>query len=73
MGVTMNHVSSVAAPLVGGVIWHFFGYQIIFFSGAVLALISLAVTQWVNPEGLLAREELERGGGTAPISPQAAS
>jgi MFS family permease len=56
MGVTMNHVSSVAAPFAGGLIWHFFGYQTIFFSGAVLALISLLVTQWVDPEGLLARE-----------------
>jgi len=73
MGVTMNHVSSVAAPLVGGVIWHFFGYQIIFFSGAVLALISLVVTQWVNPERLLAREALARGGEGAPITPRAAS
>ena len=56
MGVTMNHISSVAAPLVGGMAWYFFGYKVIFFSGAVLALISLVVTQWVDPEGLLARE-----------------
>ncbi len=51
MGVTMNHVASVAAPLLGGFAWHMFGYRIIFFSGAGLALISLIVSQWVNPEG----------------------
>ena len=33
-----------------------FGYQVIFFSGAILALISLLVSQWVDPEGQLQRE-----------------
>ena len=51
MGVTMNHVASVAAPLLGGLAWHFFNYRVIFFCGAGLALISLIVSQWVNPEG----------------------
>jgi predicted MFS family arabinose efflux permease len=57
MGVTMNHVAAVIAPLVGGLAWHFFGYQVIFFSGAIIALLSLVVSQWVDAEGLLAREE----------------
>lgn len=52
MGVTMNHFAAVVAPLVGGLAWHHFGYKVIFFSGAVLALISLAVSQWVRPEAL---------------------
>ena len=56
MGVTMNHVAAVAAPLVGGLAWHYFGYQVIFFAGAILAIISLIVSQWVDPEGQLARE-----------------
>jgi hypothetical protein len=56
MGVTMNHVAAVASPLLGGLVWHHFGYQVIFFSGAVVALISLVVTQWLDPEGQLARE-----------------
>ena len=59
MGVTMNHVASVAAPLLGGFAWHHFGYQVIFFSGAVLALISLIVSQWIDPEGQLQRERDE--------------
>ncbi len=50
MGVTMNHISSVAAPLAGGFIWYFFGYEVIFFAGAALAFISLIASQWVNPE-----------------------
>lgn len=59
MGVTMNHFAAVAAPLIGGLAWQVFGYQVIFFSGSILALISLVVSQWVDPEGLL-RTEKER-------------
>ena len=50
MGVTMNHVAAVIAPLVGGLAWHFFGYQVIFFAGAALALISLVVSQWIRTD-----------------------
>jgi len=53
MGVTMNHVAAVLAPLIGGLVWHYFGYQVIFLTGAVLALISLVVCQWVRPESAL--------------------
>ncbi len=50
MGVTWNHVSSVAAPLIGGFAWHFFGYQVIFVLGSALALVSLGVCQLVRTE-----------------------
>ena len=40
MGVTMNHVASVFVPLVGGWAWHYFGYEVIFFSGAAISFIS---------------------------------
>ncbi|HIG47959.1 MAG TPA: MFS transporter [candidate division Zixibacteria bacterium] len=56
MGVTMNHIAAVIAPLVGGVAWYYLGYQVIFFSGSALAIISLIVSQKVDPEGMLARE-----------------
>ena len=54
MGVTMNHVAAVIAPVAGGLAWHFFGYEIIFFSGACLAFISLLVSQKMDPEAILA-------------------
>ena len=57
MGVTMNHAAAVFAPLIGGLAWYYLGYQVIFFSGAALALLSLAVSQWLDPAGLLAREK----------------
>ena len=50
MGVTMNHFAAVIAPFAGGFLWQAFGYQLIFFGGAVLALISLGVSQWVRPD-----------------------
>lgn len=48
MGVTMNHVAAVAVPLIGGLAWKHFGYQVIFISGAVFVLISLIATQWIK-------------------------
>lgn len=56
MGMTMNHVSAVTAPLVGGVVWYYFGYEIIFFSGAIVALCSFLLSQRVDPEGMLRAE-----------------
>ncbi len=50
MGVTMNHIAAVIGPVTGGLAWHYFGYQIIFFSGSVMALVSLTMSQWVRPE-----------------------
>ncbi len=47
MGVTFNHISSVAAPLMGGFAWHYFGYQAIFFAGAFFALVSLVFAQFI--------------------------
>jgi MFS family permease len=61
----MNHGAAVIAPLVGGLAWVHLGYQVIFFSGAVLALISLVVSQWVDPKGLLAREKVAVAGPAA--------
>ena len=49
MGVTMNHAAAVTAPLVGGFAWYYFGYEVIFYAGAVVAFISLIVCQWVGP------------------------
>lgn len=59
MGVTMNHFAAVAAPLLGGIAWYHFGYEVIFFSGSALALVSLLVSQWVDPEAMLLRERQE--------------
>ena len=53
MGVTMNHIAAVTSPLIGGLIWMKFGYQIIFISGAAFALISLVFTQWLRVQPVI--------------------
>ena len=50
MGVTMNHVAAVAAPLIGGYAWLVFGYEVIFITGSILAFVSLVIAQRVDPE-----------------------
>lgn len=67
MGVTMNHIAAVAAPLVGGIAWIYFGYQVIFFTGALLALASLVVSQWVDSAGPLEKQVKERGAITPAV------
>ena len=43
MGLTMNHVAAVVVPVTGGFLWNSFGnYQIPFWMGIAIALISLA-------------------------------
>ena len=69
MGVTMNHVAAVIGPVVGGFVWQAFGYQVIFITGAVIAALSFVMSQWVDPEGLLAREkeQAQITGASAPL------
>jgi len=54
MGVTMNHAAAIIVPLVGGTLWNSLGrYDIIFYGGAVVALISFLVAQfmWSDMQG----------------------
>ncbi|MEM9160691.1 MAG: MFS transporter [Verrucomicrobiota bacterium] len=53
IGVAFNHISSVAAPLIGGFVWIAFGYQVIFIAGALIAFVSLVFAQYIrssNPQ-----------------------
>jgi len=42
MGVTIDHVFSIAIALVSGVIWLKLGYQYVFLLGALIALVNMA-------------------------------
>jgi hypothetical protein len=53
MGVTMNHIAAVLMPLVGGMLWQHYGYQIPFYCGAAVALVSLIVCQKIAPAASL--------------------
>jgi len=43
MGVAMNHIASVAMPLIGGMLWTRFGYQWAFLTGVGTAALSIVV------------------------------
>ncbi|MGB9597438.1 MAG: MFS transporter, partial [Candidatus Poribacteria bacterium] len=48
MGVTMNHIAAVIVPLVGGLIWNALDrYDVIFYGGSVVALVSFIVSQFL--------------------------
>lgn len=45
---TMNHISAVIIPIVGGTAWEVFGSQAPFLVGAAIVLASLVLTQFVR-------------------------
>lgn len=47
-GVTIDHIFSISAALVGGAIWNAYGYQYVFAFGAFLAVINFFVASRVN-------------------------
>ena len=50
MGVTMNHIAAVIMPLVGGFIWISLGYEVVFFLGAGVAVMSFIASQKIKPK-----------------------
>jgi hypothetical protein len=40
MGVTIDHVFSIAVALLGGFIWVTWGYQYVFLLGAAIAVVN---------------------------------
>jgi len=42
---TMNHISAVIVPVIGGAVWAAFGSQATFLVGVVIVLVALALTQ----------------------------
>jgi predicted MFS family arabinose efflux permease len=48
LGQSINHVAAVIIPLVGGWMWEALGSAMPFLLGAVVALISLVLTNWVR-------------------------
>ncbi|MBN1286017.1 MAG: MFS transporter [Anaerolineae bacterium] len=51
LGQTINHIAAVVIPVVGGVVWETIGGQYTFLTGVVIALISLALTQYLRVPG----------------------
>jgi predicted MFS family arabinose efflux permease len=48
MAVSIDHVFSITAALIGGVIWSTFGFQYVFLMGALIAVLNLFATLHVR-------------------------
>jgi hypothetical protein len=46
MGMSVNHISAVAIPLVGGMLWAL-GHEVTFMMGSALAVMSLISVQFI--------------------------
>ena len=42
-GVTIDHIFSISAAILGGIIWNVYGFQYVFLFGALLAAINFLV------------------------------
>lgn len=48
MGVTMNHIAAVTVPVGGAWLWqHYHNYQLPFWVGVTIAVVSLFATRWL--------------------------
>lgn len=50
MGQTINHLSAVFVPALGGLLWRVYGYQATFLAGAAIVVVSLVFTQLVRTQ-----------------------
>jgi predicted MFS family arabinose efflux permease len=52
-GVTIDHIFSISAAILGGAIWNVWGFQYVFLFGAILATINFFVASRIKiPEGV---------------------
>ncbi len=53
MGQSINHIAAVITPVVGGLIWASFGYRFTFFTGVVIAVVSLVLCRFIKSKEAL--------------------
>lgn len=51
MGGTINHITGILVPVVGGFMWAFFSPRSVFLTGAVICIISLVQVQYLPGPG----------------------
>ncbi len=63
-GMTMNHITAIVIPIIGGLAWNLFGYQVTFIAGAIIVTVDLFFalkiprkekTPRTNPDRVLAK------------------
>jgi len=50
-GMTANHITAVVIPVVGGVLWTTFGYEVTFIAGAAIVFIDMLLALKVPGKG----------------------
>jgi len=55
MGQTVNHITGVSVPALGGFLWKAMGGQAVFLSGALIALVSLLYSRGLNKKEMEAK------------------
>lgn len=48
MGISIDHIFSIAVALAAGLLWDRLGYQWVFISGTVIAALNFIATRWVR-------------------------
>ena len=52
MGLSLDHVVSIIIAATGGIIWHQFGAEYIFYGVAILSIVNVYVAYKVDPATL---------------------
>jgi hypothetical protein len=52
MAQTINHVSALVVPILGGILWEQIAPSATFLAGVVIAIISLVLVQFIHTESL---------------------
>ncbi len=48
MGISIDHIFSISVALLSGLVWDRFGYQWVFLTGVVIAVVNFVATRWVR-------------------------
>ncbi len=57
-GMTANHVTAIVVPVIGGVAWSLFGYQVTFIAGAAIVLVDMLFALKVPRRGHAVHSEV---------------
>ncbi len=63
---TLNHISAIAMPLIGGTVWTLFGARAPFLMGVAIAALSLALAQFMRVPAPPGNGRPSKGAAAAP-------
>jgi predicted MFS family arabinose efflux permease len=63
MGSTINHISGIAVPMLGGLLWDYAGSKAVFLCGAAIALVSMLYSRNIDEKERIALRRTESVNG----------